>query len=93
MGDDTVGVNIWIAEDGLHRILLDAYITDEGYLRGVLRDFEVIFHLYPVCQRIADSELRSEKPQVLCGTPLTIVSSAGTKTSHITEMAKTSFQL
>ena len=45
MGDDSVGVNVRIAKNGLHRILLDADVTDEGYLGRVLRDFEIIFHL------------------------------------------------
>ena len=93
MGNDAVWMNIRIAEDGLHRVLLDADVTDECYLGGVLRDLEVIFHLYPVCQGITDGELRAEEPKVLRRIALAIVPSAGTKASHIREFAKMSFQL
>ena len=86
-------MNIRIAEDGLHRILLNADVTDEGYLGCVLGDFEVIFHLKSVCQGIADGELRTEEPEVLCCIALAIVPPAGTKASHIRELAKMSFQL
>ena len=93
MGSDAVGMNLRIAKNGLHRVLLDADIADECNLRDVLGNLEVVLQFQTFEQWITDSEFGSEEPEVVFSIPLTIVATTDTKASHIAELAKVPFHL